>query len=119
MLDSLCIQHQDASAEQSDILNNIYWLLNTRQGTLQHMPELGLVDFAAYSNDDEGRRDYVREIKELICRFEPRIHQLMVRICDVDQSDCLLKLEFTAKTCQENPLYFSSILLMNGEILVK
>lgn len=118
MLDSLCIQRHDVGAEQKDILKNIYWLLNTRQGSLRHMPDFGLVDFAAYSGHEAGKQEYIGKIKELICKFEPRISQLVVQECEYERADSLLKLTFLAKTNQATPLHFSSILLMNGEMLV-
>jgi type VI secretion system protein len=70
------------------IRNHLMLLLNTRRGSLGHIPEYGMPDVASYYSDYPTSLSYLRsEIMDLIRRFEPRLSDVNVRLIASDERE--------------------------------
>ncbi len=72
-----------ASVEEA-VREHLVVLLNTRQGTLEHLPDYGMPDVSSfYGSAPESLELLGAAIREVIARYEPRIEGLKVELEEV------------------------------------
>ncbi len=70
------------------IRQHITLLLNTRRGSVRHLPDYGLPDVSSYYSDYPSSLSYLRsEIVDLITKYEPRLGNVSVRLVDSDHQE--------------------------------
>ncbi|WP_133129406.1 type VI secretion system baseplate subunit TssE [Legionella yabuuchiae] len=105
------------SIEES-ILSHIQYLLNTRQGSLIHMPDYGLSEYPVHQVFAETQKRFIDDLKTLIERFEPRVNSLTVIEIKNDVQHCVLQVSLQADLMQKNAINFEARLLNNGAIKI-
>ncbi len=64
-------------SEIRSIQDNLHHLLNTRQGSIQHMPDYGLPDLqSVYQSFPNGKTLFLAQTKKVIEKFEPRLEKV-------------------------------------------
>lgn len=92
-------------------------LMNTRQGSLRHMPEYGLPEFSPHHSCPQEKKAYMAAIKNLIERFEPRITCLEIEEVMPQAAACIMQLRFKALLSGGDPLNLEAMLLSGGTMM--
>lgn len=80
------------------VLSNLNRLLNTRQGTIQHLPTYGLPDAATIYRDAEYPIEELRrDIKEAIETYEPRMRRIHIERRPNDEGEMRLSFLISAE----------------------
>lgn len=104
---------------QQSILANVLALLNTRRGSLLHMPEYGVPEYDTRPQFSYAKQQFISSLKELIERYEPRITSLVIYEINSERCDCVLQLKLTATLADLQTFCLAALLLSGGEMLVK
>jgi type VI secretion system protein len=84
-------------------------LLNSRQGSLNHMPDYGLPDVAEiYQGLPYSVNDLIKAIKTTIEKYEPRLKNIVVKPKAKQEKDCVLQLEISGTTTQDEVVQFDT-----------
>jgi type VI secretion system lysozyme-like protein len=79
------------------IVENLKLVLQTRQGSVLHLPDFGIPDIRQIYFD-EGTIDSVpKKISETILKYEPRLVDVRVKKKDFDDKNLRVTLEISAK----------------------
>ena len=98
-----------------DVQRHISALLNTRQGTLPHMPEYGLPDMLQiYKYLPNSARQMAQLVKKQLDSYEPRLSHLSVALLHSEQP-ILIHLQITAQYKGE-PVHWSGLCYPDGQI---
>lgn len=94
--------------EFNSIKAHLIRLLNTRAGSLQHLPDYGLPDVTELYRDlPSSVPVIVKAIKNAIEKYEPRLHNILLRHNNYgSNNDCVLHIEISASTESEQDLNF-------------
>lgn len=80
------------------VVSNLNRLFNTRQGTVEHLPDYGLPDMLTVYRDAPRSADELRRaIKESIKTYEPRLQRVRVRAQETDEHSMRLVFIVSAK----------------------
>ena len=61
------------------VIDNLNRLFNTRQGTIEHLPNYGLPELTTIYRDNQETIEFLRRsIRETVERFEPRLRRVRV-----------------------------------------
>lgn len=99
------------------IRDHLQRLLNSRRGSLTHLPHYGMPDIAAmylglpYSGDR-----IIACIRQCVTDFEPRLGQPLVRAVQLDNGKDVTPFEIIGETPQGRRLKFVASLYRNGNI---
>ena len=76
-------EHDDRTLEILSVQANIRRILNTRAGSLKHLPDYGLPDLTdVYRNLPSSVHDLRNQMEATLLRFEPRIRSIDIDIGD-------------------------------------
>ena len=90
-------------------------LLNSRQGSLTHMPDYGLPDVAEiYQGLPYSVDDLIKAIETTIEKYEPRLKNVKVEPTSKQEKDCVLQLEISGITAQNDPVQFETYFMSGG-----
>jgi type VI secretion system protein len=93
---------EDKKLRQS-IVENLRLVLQTRQGSVQHLPDFGVPEFMQLYIESRGSIDPIRDaIKDTILKYEPRIERVNVMKSDFDERNMRVSLKIRA-TIKDNP----------------
>lgn len=108
----------EANNANQSIVNHITALLNTRCGSLVHMPEYGLPEYTMQHQRQAKKQNFIKQIIELIELYEPRIMSLSA--CEIKsvRCDCVLQIELSAKLYNQQNLCLEALILGGGDLLV-
>lgn len=95
------VRYTSIEVERSDeidsVCKHIHSLLNSRRGVLAHMKDYGLPDVEdIYEGLPYSQQTLAFEVKKLIEKYEPRVRMVNVLARDIQQNDCVIKLEIQA-----------------------
>ena len=114
--------HLVEPANQSEILkailDHLVVLLNTRQGSLTHMPDYGMPPFDLRAQHLIAKNQFIKSLKSLIYTYEPRISYLSVESINHQRADCVLELQLMF-TVFDSHLTYAAILQSGGQILLE
>jgi type VI secretion system protein len=80
------------------IIENLKLILQTRQGSVVHLPDFGLPDFLQLYIESGGSTEPIRRaIRDAILKYEPRIERATVTKTDFDEKNMRLSLKITAQ----------------------
>lgn len=69
----------DHTHRMQSVMSNLNRLFNTRQGTIEHLPEYGLPDAATIYRDAKYPVEELRKnIREAVEKFEPRMRRVHI-----------------------------------------
>lgn len=78
---------------EASIQSHIALLLNTRRGSLPHLPEYGLPDLSEiYTVQKNGLDDFTKIIEKTLSRFEPRLRTIKVKREGSEENTTVLRL---------------------------
>jgi type VI secretion system protein len=113
LLDILTGEYKDS--EFCSIRAHLSRLLNARQGSLTHLPDYGLPDVAAiYQGLPYSIDDLISAIKTCIEKYEPRLHNVQIKPESNSAKDCVLHLNISGITSDNNPLQFATYFMTGG-----
>ena len=91
------------------ISSHLLKLLNTRRGSLVHLPDYGIPDLAEiYQDLPYSVNRLVQAIKHTIEKYEPRLTNVKVMQKPVFDSECVLHLEIQAQAIAGYKILFNT-----------
>jgi type VI secretion system protein len=111
------------STTNQRLTNSILWhlsqLLNTRQGTLQHLPDYGLPDICEiYRRLPQSVNDLLQEIVTTIEKYEPRIKYTRVTEYKTNDENHILNIKIFTETTTGS-MDFNTYFGSNGYVEIK
>ncbi|NBB85891.1 MAG: type VI secretion system baseplate subunit TssE [Bacteroidetes bacterium] len=80
------------------VMSNLNRLFNSRQGSVKHLPDYGLPDISTVYREAPRSIDALRRsIKQVVQKYEPRLHRVHVEHQDTDAFDMRLIFLLTAE----------------------
>lgn len=94
----------------SDICQHLTYLLNARQGSLVCLPDYGLPDLLSiFRRLPAGLYDFLNIMKQNIEKYEPRLKNVCVQVCEAVRLNEILQLHITADDIAHQALTFKAI----------
>lgn len=113
LLDKLALK--PSRDQLTSIKDHLYCLLNTRQGSLSHIPEYGLPDIVTlFQNLPDANFTFVTEVTKLIENYEPRLSQVQVSQVVEDNVDCVVHLVVSARLKNQKKIRLNTLFLSGG-----
>jgi type VI secretion system protein len=101
------------------ICDHLYRLLNTRQGTLSHMPDYGLPDTAqVYRSLPESLEELKATIARVIEKYEPRLERVKATAQPFNPLEFRMIFEISAYIKNGQRIYLSTSFASSGEAYV-
>lgn len=111
-----CLTGQNISLKAA-VASHIRSLLNTRRGSLRHMPDYGMPEYDFTQDEYIAKNHFIDALKQTIERYEPRIRSLQITEIQSRNADCVLELELHAILIDD--LFSLAAFLLNaGDIVV-
>lgn len=104
---------------QQSIISHLDALLNTRQGSLSHLPEYGLPAYPSLSKESQEKKQFIQILQSVIARFEPRIDALSIIEIEAIPVDCVLQIKLEATLFDKQLMVVNTSLLSGGQIIVR
>ena len=83
---------------RQSIVENLKMVLQTRQGSVLHLPDFGIPDvLQMYFDSDNSLEPVKRQIRDTILKYEPRIAEAKVMKTDFDPNTMRISLKIVAK----------------------
>lgn len=99
------------------IQQDLYRLMNTKQGSLCHMPDYGLPDLRTiYQTLPDGKIEFVLMIKKTIEKYEPRLTDVTIDEDLINHRACVLSLTITADIKGNEQAQFDSYFYSAGHV---
>jgi len=120
ILDSLINYSGDTFDKSDSIGKHLTLLLNSRKGTLAHLPEYGLPDITSiYQNLPHSIHSFVESIRKTIMQYEPRLQNVKVQPLPIHQEDCIIRIQITGNVIFGELLHFESYFMSGGGVKLK
>jgi type VI secretion system protein len=114
------ISSKDLSALFHSIQTHLALLLNTRRGSLQHLPLYGLPDLGEiYQSLPYSINYFTRTLTETIQLYEPRLKQTVVRYQPQYHLDCIIHFEIAAQLQQSEKVQFNTHFMTGGIVNIE
>jgi type VI secretion system protein len=85
---------------RNSIVENLKLVLQTRQGSVKHLPDFGIPDIKQIYFDEGTIESVPRRICETILKYEPRLTNIKVKKKDFDEKNLRVILEISAEIKQ-------------------
>ena len=82
------------------IVENLKMVLQTRRGSVQHLPDFGVPDIRQIYFDEGTIESIPKQISETILKYEPRLEDVKVKKKSFDEKNLRITLEIFAKIKQ-------------------
>ncbi len=93
----------DEEKLRTSISDNLKMILQTRQGSVAHLPDYGLPDvLQVYFEHNESMEPLKKLIRDIILKYEPRIADVRIRKHEFDQNNMRIKFHIRAKIKAED-----------------
>ena len=106
------------------VRENLVLLLNTRRGSVPHLPDFGLPDVSeVYKDKPDPRKLLAQALQDTIQRYEPRLKQIDISI--LDQPGYKFEADYAIKGLLETPdgsietVTFTTVVPTNGRVEVR
>lgn len=114
------IKYFDNLTLYKSIKNHLILLFNSRQGSLQHLPNYGLPDLhKIYQDLPHSLHIFTRHLKEVIEKYEPRLTHIKVNYKSIQQHICVIYFEISAQVICGKSLCFDTYLMPNGKVVIE
>ena len=90
---------EDEKLRQS-IVENLTLVLQTRQGSVQHLSDFGIPDIRQIYFDEGNIESVPERIRETILKYEPRLGEVRVKKKEFDERNMRMTLEISAQIKQ-------------------
>ena len=89
---------QRVSGVGDPIRNHLNFLLNTRKGSIVHLPDYGMPDMASFYADYPSSVTGLRTaVEELVRKYEPRLENVQVRLIEAETGEFRVSLLITGE----------------------
>jgi len=114
------VKYSSVEAQQQDeidsVCKHLNSLLNSRRGVLAHMKDYGLPDVEdIYEGLPYSQQTLALEVKKLIEKFEPRVRTVNVLAREINQNDCVIKLDIQAFLVSGSSIQLSTKFASGGK----
>jgi len=100
---------------QQSIKDHLERLLNTRRGSLTHMPDYGLPDVVNIYNElPDSIQPLLTAIKQSIEKYEPRLHHVFVSHYPEATKKCIIKLRIQAVLVSGERIHYDTFFMKDG-----
>jgi type VI secretion system protein len=101
------------------VLDNLQRLLNSRQGTLSHLPDYGIENLELVLHGVSGKAHLLTgSMQAMLLRYEPRVAQVTVRLLPTTQAGRLdLALDVRLKSGEQ--ARFGTAVAPQGKVLLR
>lgn len=101
------------------VRDNVQRILNSRRGTLAHLPDYGLADLSTiYRHLPASTHILKREIETTLLKYEPRLSSIELSI-DATEPGMLLSLTMSCQLHQMGLVRFGTHFTPNGQTHIK
>ncbi len=108
-------QQDDIQAKLVSVQQHLLRLFNTRQGSLQHMPDYGLPDLNhIYQDLPHSTINLSEHLSQLIEKYEPRLTDVEVSEHKDKDKDYILAFDVYANLIPAYPVLYSTYFLSGG-----
>ncbi|SFC95772.1 type VI secretion system baseplate subunit TssE [Pseudoalteromonas denitrificans] len=91
------IDNDALKKEVHSVCRHLNQLLNSRRGVLQHLNDYGLPDVEdMYEALPYSQHKLAKEVEKTIEKYEPRVRDVRVQPVDINQDNCVIKLNVRA-----------------------
>ena len=110
----------DEISLHKSIQNHLIFLLNTRQGSLQHLPNYGIPDLQhIYQGLPNSLNSFSRILSGIIEQYEPRLTQVIIQHKPVQQNNCIIYFEIRAQLKPGERIFFDTYFMSGGNALIE
>ena len=82
---------------RQSIIENLKMILQTRKGSVQHLPDFGMPDFMITYYEDRDTAPFIKQTQETILKYEPRINKVSISNKKFDPENMRLELKINAQ----------------------
>ena len=123
LLDILCGKLTEQSDFESSLCESLQvhltCLLNTRRGSLQHMPDYGLPDMTEiYKSLPYSVNQLINAIYETIAKYEPRLSQVKVQHLSNPYQDGVIHLAVQGKIFNGQKINFATYFISGAPVKI-
>jgi type VI secretion system protein len=109
--------HED---EYRSITDHLYRLLNARRGAVSHIPDYGLPDLTElYQGLPYSVEILIHEIRCLVEKYEPRLHDVRIDYKPMSYVDCIVHLGISGRTRQNSNVRIETYFYSGGQARVE
>src|SRR3990167_5569511 len=106
----------DVDQSHHSILKHLSWLLNSRQGSLHHLPDYGLPDVTEiYRSLPYSMTKLTTAMEKTIRQYEPRLKNVSVTQQNSDDYDCVLHFKIVGHCQMGEILSFNTYFTASGQ----
>ncbi len=116
LVDLLTVLEGKPCRLESALINHLEWLLNTRKGSMTHLPQYGLNLNPSYEREGAWEAPIQQSLRALIERYEPRITGVHFHKVEGMGQDYVLKLTLSAEMDGVDAIRLDALLLNYGGI---
>jgi type VI secretion system protein len=96
------------------IMDHLFRLLNTRRGSIQHLPDYGIPEFSEiYHLTPEGIRGLQEAIMDTVKKYEPRLKNIQVEASESDGRNRKIFFVISADVIEGPEVMFRTTLIPN------
>ena len=88
---------QEDEKLRHSIVENLKMILQTRQGSVKHLPDFGLPDIRQIYFDEGTIESIPDQIRQTILKYEPRLEDVRVKRKEFDEKNMRMTLEISAQ----------------------
>ncbi len=112
--------HDDRTLECLSVQQNVQRILNTRAGSLKHLPDYGLPDLTNVYQALPGSAHMLRaQMEATLLAYEPRIRAIDVEILPNDDPGVLMRFEMTCHLKKAGLVRFGTYFESPGRIRLR
>jgi len=82
---------------RSSIVENLKMILQTRRGSILHLPDFGFPDIRQIYFNEGTIESVPEQIRETILKYEPRLEEVKVKKKEFDEKNMRITLEISAQ----------------------
>ena len=117
LLDILLSKDAQKINIRQSIQKDLLRLMNTKQGSLTHMPDYGLPDLrSVYQALPDGKCEFVLMVKHVIEKYEPRLTDIIIDDENHGNRACVLSLTIKANIIGNAHAQFESYFYSAGHV---
>lgn len=103
---------------RQSVQRHLLLLLNTRRGSIQHLPQYGLPEYNPKQRVQQEKKQFIKELLLVIKRYEPRIISLDIEEVEIQPLNCVLQVKLMAKMIDDVLFSMDAMVLSGGKVLV-